>query len=130
MAIFLLDTCVIIDALNNKHGRPALLLELLNAGNLLACCSINIAEVYAGMRPREAAATDAFLDSLHNFPITPGVARMAGLLKRDYRRRGVTLNLGDAIIAAVAIHNRVTLLTGNVKDFPMADISLYPMHES
>ena len=127
MATFLLDTSVIIDALNNKRDRPALLLELLKAGHLLACCPINLTEVYAGLRPKEEAATEEFLASLQYYPITPPAARLAGLLKRDYARKGTTLNLGDVIIAAVAIHNRLTLLTDNTKDFPMEDLSLQPL---
>jgi|SRR5579862_385401 len=127
MATFLLDTSVIIDVLNNKRNRPALLLELLNAGHLLACCPINITEVYAGLRPKEETATEEFLTSLKYYPITPQAARLAGLLRRDYGRRGTTLNLGDVMIAAVGIENQLTLLTDNVKDFPMEDLSLYAM---
>jgi len=127
MATFLLDTCVIIDALNDKRGRPALLLDLVRAGHVLACCPINITEVYAGMRPNEEAATDGLLASLQHFPIMPAAARLAGAFKRDYARKGTTLNLGDVIIAAVAVHNQLTLLTDNTKDFPMAGLTLYPL---
>jgi predicted nucleic acid-binding protein len=127
MATFLLDTCVIIDALNNKRGRPALLLDLVKSGHVLACCPINITEVYAGMRPKEETATEEFFASLQHVPIAPSAARLAGELKRDYARKGTTLNLGDVIIAAVAIHNKLTLLTDNTKDFPMAGLSLYPL---
>jgi predicted nucleic acid-binding protein len=127
MATFLLDTCVIIDALNDKRGRPALLLDLVRSGHVLACCPINITEVYAGMRPKEEAATEGLLSSLQYVPITPPAARLAGELKRDYARKGTTLNLGDVIIAAVAVHNALTLLTDNTKDFPMGALSLYPM---
>ena len=129
MATFLLDTSVIIDVLNNKRDRPTLLLELLNSGHLLACCPINIAEVYAGLRPKEEIATENLFASLRHYPIHPHAARLAGLLKRDYARRGATLNLGDVIIAAVAIHNQLTLVTDNVKDFPMKDLSLYPLSQ-
>jgi predicted nucleic acid-binding protein len=52
---------------------------------------------------------------------------LAGLLKRDYGRKGKTLNLGDVIIAATAIHNSLILLTDNIKDFPMKELSLYPL---
>ena len=127
MATFLLDTCVIIDALNNKRGRPALLLDLVRSGHVLACCPINITEVYAGMRPKEEAATEGLLASLQHLPIAPAAARLAGEFKRDYARKGTTLNLGDVIVAAVAIHNALTLLTDNTKDFPMAELSLYPL---
>ena len=127
MATFLLDTSVIIDVLNHKRDRPALLLELLKAGHLLACCPINVTEVYAGLRPKEEPATAAFLASLRYYPISAPAARQAGLFKRDFARRGRTLNLGDVLIAAVAIHYELTLLTDNLKDFPMEGLSLYPL---
>ena len=52
---------------------------------------------------------------------------MAGELKRNHSRKGKTLNLGDVIIAAVAIYNDFTLLTDNVKDFPMKNLLLYTL---
>jgi predicted nucleic acid-binding protein len=127
MATYLLDTSVIIDALNNKRGRRDLLLDLLKQGNLLACCPINVTEVYAGVRPKEETATEEFLKSLEYYHITWPVARMAGLLKRDYARKGTTLTSADTTIAAVAMINDLTLLTDNVKDFPMKELALYPL---
>jgi tRNA(fMet)-specific endonuclease VapC len=127
VATYLLDTSVIIDALNNKRNRRDLLLSLLKQGHLLACCPINVTEVYAGLRPKEEAATEAFLKSLDYYHITWPVARVAGLLKRDYIRKGVTLNVADATIAAVAMVHELTLMTDNVKDFPMKELSLYPL---
>ena len=53
MATYLLDTSVIIDALNDKRGRREFLLGLVRQGHLLACCPVNVTEVYAGMRPKE-----------------------------------------------------------------------------
>src|ERR1017187_364800 len=50
MATLLLDTSVIIDAINGKRNRNQLLKELLYHGHLLACCPINVTEVYAGLR--------------------------------------------------------------------------------
>jgi predicted nucleic acid-binding protein len=61
MPTYLLDTSVIIDALNNRRQRRELLLDLLKQGNLLACCSVDVTEVYAGMRPKEEPATEEFL---------------------------------------------------------------------
>jgi predicted nucleic acid-binding protein len=123
MTTFLLDTSVIIDALNNKRCRPALLLELLNDGHVLACCPINVTEVYAGLRPKEEAATEDFLRRLQYFPIT----RTAGELKREHRLKGITLNLGHAIVAIVALSNQLVLLTDNVKDFPIRGLTIYPL---
>ena len=64
MATYLLDTSVIIDALNNKRSRHGLLLDLPRQGHLLACCPINVAEVYAGLLPKEESATEEFLRTL------------------------------------------------------------------
>jgi predicted nucleic acid-binding protein len=128
MAIYLVDTNILIDALNNKKNRNNFLVNLAqNEGHTLACCPINVAEVYAGMRPKEETRTTALLSSLQLFPLTFPIAELAGALKRDHAKKGVTLSLTDTFIAAVAIHNQLTLITDNVKDFPMAGLSLYPL---
>src|SRR5690349_6438029 len=111
MVTYLLDTSVIIDVLNDKKVRRQLLRDLISQGNALACCPINIAEIYAGLRPKEEQSTAGFLHSLQLYPMTWPVAEMAGLLKRDHAKKGQTLNLGDVIIAATALHNNLTLIT-------------------
>jgi len=125
MATLLLDTSVIIDVINDKKDRRLFLRGLLEQGNILACCAINVAEVYAGMRPKEEERTTAFVGSLDYFPITFPAARLAGELKRDFAKKGATLSLADCVIAAVAIQYRVALITDNVKDFPMRDLELF-----
>ena len=127
MATYLLDTSVIIDTLNSKRGRRDLLLGLVKQGHLLACCSINVTEVYAGMRPKEQTATEEFLRSLEYYHLSWPVARLAGLLNRDHARKGTTITVSDASVAAVAIAHQLTLMTDNVKDFPMKELSLYSL---
>ena len=127
MATYLLDTSVIIDALNGKHNRDQLLMALLQQGNLLACCSINVTEVYAGLRSHEEIRTRQLLESLQYFPIVWPVARLAGLLKRDYARKGTTLATTDATIAATAIHHQLILITDNLKHYPLKELSIYPL---
>ena len=124
MATFLLDTSVIIDAINNKKDRRRLLRELLHKGNVLACCPVNVTEVYAGMRPAEEPHTQK---SLRYYPITWTVARLAGLVKRDYSKKGITLATTDVTIAAVALHHQLSLITDNLKHYPMKELSLYPL---
>src|ERR1035438_3813787 len=91
----LLDTTVIIDAINGRNGRNELLAQLIAQGTLLACCSINITEVFMGMRPQEAPRTEAFLESLEFYPVTRDVARVAGELYREWREKGLTLALPE-----------------------------------
>ena len=127
MATYLLDTSVIIDLLRNRRGRAGLLRELLLQGHLLACCAVNVAEIYAGVRLEEQARTEEFLGSLRYAEITREIARAAGLLRRNYARRGITLTLPDTMIAAVAISGGMPLLTDNARHFPMKEIELYPL---
>ena len=127
MSIYLLDTSVIIDALNNKRRRGELLTGLAEQGHLLACCSVNVTEVYAGMREVEQASTAELLDSLLFYPVTFPIARLAGFLKRDYSRKGITLAIGDVTVAAVALYHHLTLITDNAKHYPMKEVSLYPL---
>lgn len=127
MAGHLLDTSVIIDALRGRRERVALLERLLSEGHTLACCAVNVAEVYAGMHRAEAAATDAFLQSLDYYDLTWDVARAAGRLKYRHARQGRTLSLSDTLIAAVALINGLTLITDNIKDYPFAGLELFPL---
>ncbi len=120
----LLDTSVIIDALRKKRGRHQLLEERKQVGDTLACSAVTVAEVYAGMRPSEAAATGLLLEGLECIEVTHEIARRAGNLKYSWERRGVTISIPDAIIAATTLQFGLHLATDNVKDFPMSDLSL------
>jgi predicted nucleic acid-binding protein len=64
MATYLLDPSVIIDALNRKRGRRQLLKTLVESGETLACSAMTVMEIYAGLRPHESVATQAFLDGI------------------------------------------------------------------
>src|SRR6266700_3625825 len=123
----LLDSTVIIDAINDRNGRSQLLEGLLAEGTLLACCPINVTEVHMGMRPNEADKTEELLASLEFYPVTWEIAKYAGALYREWRQKGLTLSLPDLTIAAVAITNGLQFATDNPKDFPMSELRLYPL---
>lgn len=125
----LLDTSVLIDALRLRHGRRELLAQLAREGHTLATTAMNVAEVYAGMRPHEEPQTEAFLGALDCFELTGNAGRLAGTLKRKWASKGRTIALADTIIAAVALEHGGTLMTDNRKDFPMPELELYPLPE-
>ncbi len=125
MARYLLDTDVIIDTLHHKRGRRELLRDLVLRRHVLGCCSINITELYAGMEPSEEAATLELLSGLEYYQVTLEAARTAGRLRRDLARKGRTLSLADATIAAVALTEELILITGNSKDYPIPQLALY-----
>jgi predicted nucleic acid-binding protein len=124
MAGHLLDTSVIIDVINEKRGRRELITSLLLGGADIYCCAINVVEVYSGMRPWEEKITDAILGSMEYLDITLAIARRAGLLRYEWARKGRSLSLADATIAAVALHHGLVLATDNRKDFPTRDLRL------
>lgn len=125
MSTYLLDTSVLIDALRGVHGRAEELARLVEDGHLLACSVITVAEIYAGMRPRERAATEALLDSLETCDVTRQIAERAGLLRRSWAARGKTLALADLLIASTALGLGLVLVTDNIRDFPMQELQLH-----
>jgi predicted nucleic acid-binding protein len=127
MSIYLLDTSVIIDALSQKRGRRQLLESLLAAGDTLACSAVTVAEIFAGIRPREFEITGRFLDSLEHYVVDSELARFAGLLKNEWADKGRTLGIADVIIAATALAHGLVLMTDDVSDFPMPQLALYAL---
>ena len=127
MSIYLLDTSVIIDALNQKRARRQLLESLLAAGDTLACSAMTVTEIFAGIRPKEFQVTERFLDSLELYAVDPELARHAGLLKNEWASKGRTLGVADVIIAATALAHGLILMTDNVRDFPMPQLALYAL---
>jgi predicted nucleic acid-binding protein len=121
---YLLDSSVLIDVLNGRNGRPELLAQFSQRGILLACCAVNVTEIYMGVRPAEEARTGKFLRSLEFYEITWEVARLAGDLFRQWRRKGQTLGLADVTVAAVALTHKLVLVTDNRKHFPMPELQV------
>jgi predicted nucleic acid-binding protein len=127
MAIFLLDTSVVIDAMSRKRGRWKLLKALVESGGTLACSAITVMEIYAGLRPHESVTTQAFLDGLEHYTVDRDLGRYAGLLKNEWAKQGRTLSAPDVVIAATALVHKLVLITDNRKDFPMPQLALYPL---
>jgi predicted nucleic acid-binding protein len=123
----LLDTSILIDVLRRKKQRNEWLAELVRNGHTLATTTLNIAEIYAGMRPAEETRTEALLGGLQVHELNGTSARLAGQFKNTWARKGHTLSLADAIVAAIAIERGCALLTDNRKDFPMTEVQLYPL---
>lgn len=113
MPTLLLDTSFLIDVLNDKRGRADLMERLILDNYTLACCSINVAEVYVGVRMSEAAKTERLLRQLEYIPIGWDAAKLAGDLKREWARKGRTLSVTDTMIAAVCLTEKLTLVTDN-----------------
>ncbi|MDP3741526.1 MAG: PIN domain-containing protein [bacterium] len=125
MPAYLLDSNIVIDALNNKRGRRELLQGLLLDNNLLGYCPINLTEIYAGLREPEEETAEKLLNGLNFYALTWDIAKKAGILKNQWMKKGKTLSVPDVTIAAVAIANDLILITDNLKDYPMPELKIY-----
>jgi len=127
MPLYLLDSNVLIDLLHGRRGRDNLVRNLILKKERLICCAITVAELYSGILPKDIPQLEKLFRSLEYFDLTPDVARKAGLLRGEYRRKGVSLSLADATLAALAMTEQMILVTANRKDFPMPGLALYPL---
>jgi predicted nucleic acid-binding protein len=118
-----LDTTVLIDAL---RGRPAAdrIDELLAGREVLLTTAVNVEEIVRGLRPAEQEAADLLLTGLRVIPIRRKEAERAGRWRREFASRGITLRQADCLIAAAAYDAGGRLATANVKDFPMAELTV------
>jgi predicted nucleic acid-binding protein len=122
----LLDTSVLIHLLHGHKEHTAIVRDLTLRGFILATSSINIAEVYAGMRKGEESATDELISGLESLSLTPKIAMKAGKISAARRRIGKTHPLDDMMIAATVIEYDYTLFTDNRKDFEIPEVDLFP----
>jgi hypothetical protein len=127
MTRFLLDTTFIVDVLNDRRNRLAVMRDLIANQHELACCAVNVTEIYTGLRGPETGKTEALLRGLLYIPIGFEAARLAGELRQVWARKGKSFSVPDMIIAAVCITEKLTLITDNRKDFPMPELTIHPL---
>jgi predicted nucleic acid-binding protein len=101
----LIDTDVFID-----HFRGAHALRSPPHGRV-AYSVVTRCELFSGRRVDEDRVREV-LDSIHEIPVDRHVAEQAGRLRRE-----LGIRTPDAIIAASALTQGLTLLTSNVRDF-------------
>jgi predicted nucleic acid-binding protein len=123
----LLDTDSIVDYLAGFVSTVDFLDDLLAVGDRFLTCDVVIAEIYAGLRPEREAAAMTMLQHLGFLPTSLQAARQAGVWRYAFARTGVPLATTDCLIAATAFEHGATVVTGNVKDFPMPGVTILPL---
>jgi predicted nucleic acid-binding protein len=126
---YLLDANVLIGWLKGRAPAPELLEELNSRGDILAVNAISLAEIFSGLREDDVEVAEAFMAPLQYWEMDAGVARLAGQLRYRYARLGRPLSVADCLLAAHAIIEDATLVTGNVRDFPMPELKLLKLPE-
>lgn len=113
----LLDTSVAIDFLRNAPPAISVVDTALAEG--IGASEITRFEVLAGMRLEEQNATEQFFALIDVYPVVESVARRGAELAQRYRTSHHGIEDGDYLIAATALELGATLLTTNVRHFPM-----------
>lgn len=122
MTRHLLDTTVLIGQLRGDPTVADLVLSLHREGHSLCTSCVNVAEIERGIKPKERKAAERLLDRLEYLSTTKEAAFRAGRYQREWGRRGRTIQVADALVAATARVHGAVLVTDNVDDFPMRDI--------
>ena len=123
MARLLLDSTVLIDAL---HGRSAAgrVAGLRRTGTEPWVCVISVEEIWRGLRPGEESSAGRLFNALRLAPLGVAEGIRAGVWRRTFAERGVTLHQADCLIAAAATGIGATLAMANVRDFPMTEVNV------
>jgi predicted nucleic acid-binding protein len=119
-----LDSSFVIDHLRGEAAAVDRFRRMFEDGDEPIVTEIVVCEVRAGLLPDDEPHLTALLEPLEF--VQPGreTAMLAGRMRGDLRRRGRTLALGDALIAASAHHLGATVITRNVRDFTQTSISV------
>ena len=91
--------------------------------------AVTVEEITFGLswkpKPRFQKTIEEFIaHSCEILPVTETIARRAGAMRGRFRARGIARTQSEALIAATAYVQRLTLVTRNVRDFEGFGIEL------
>ena len=126
MTDHLLDSTALVDYFHQVQAIHDLLERLERQGHRISVSTVGLVELYSGFNQQERLNADAVVDRWLYHEITPQIAKEAGRIRYEYLRQGTTLSVPDTLTAAVAIAHGATLITNNLRHFPMPEIRLLP----
>lgn len=120
MTKVLLDTDVVINILKKKEET----LRKINTfkGCEFYICPIVIAEVYAGVRPKEMAQIETLFGYFKTIDINSEIGLLTGKYANEFRKAFNGISLENFMIAGTAKHYNLALWTYNKKHYPMSDL--------
>ena len=118
---YLVDTCIISE-LARRIPAPEVIRWFENTSENLFLSVITVEEFLTGLRYLNSEKKLTFFRNLmreeyETLPVTAEVAERSSRLRHEARMQGTSMAIADALIAATAGEEDLTLVTRNVKDF-------------
>lgn len=121
--MYLLDTDILIWILRGRQDVVDYISKLKDDFPI-ALSVITIAEIYMNIFPSELVNTEEHLHQYIILEVDQKIAKIAGLYWQQYSKKLKNLSLTDCLIAGTANVHNATLMSLNVKHFPMKDIKV------
>jgi predicted nucleic acid-binding protein len=120
----LLDSDVVVEVLRGRKAVAAALSALEAGGVETFTCGVVAAEIFAGVRAGEEAATESFFHARGDVVIDGTTGRRAGSYLAKYARSH-SVEIADALVAAAAATTGLRLWTLNRKHYPLRDVRFF-----
>lgn len=112
-----IDTSIFIEYLRSKD-RTNTALAKLPTETVLYVSSITAFELYSGATDiKKRQDIDTLLQGIFILPLNTDIAKDAGFIYQDLRRRGNMIEVTDILIAATALENDLPIKTLNTSHF-------------
>jgi predicted nucleic acid-binding protein len=123
-ARYLIDSSILIGNLRHQEIAHSMLHEIASSP-----CFVSVltrVELLVGLRVLLGRETLELLRVFPSINVDADIADLAGRYGRQYKKTHARKTL-DLMIAATARIHDLTLVTTNVRDFPMPELKLYPV---
>lgn len=120
MGVLTLDTCFLIDhqrEVLKKMPGPAHQFSARHAADVFAVSVVAWGEFLAGFPPGENATVSAVRRHLRLLPVSEAASILYGRIFQDLKREGRLIGANDLWIAAVAMAEKLPLVTRNGSEF-------------
>jgi predicted nucleic acid-binding protein len=117
--MIVVDTDVLIWILRKDKALVERFKEVVReTGGNVFITPVQMAEIYAGVRPKEKVRVELFMESLNILDIDRRTGKLAGEFLHKYGKSH-SVTMADALVASAAKVNILKLWTMNKKHYPM-----------
>ena len=123
MPSYLLDSDVVIEYFKASTETVALV-EGLGPKSKIAVSVLTVIEVKSGAMPNVEQKIERFFRFVKTVNVNLDIANLASHYMKNWKKKGKTLYLVDASIAATCVLHDLILVTYNKKDYPIKELEM------